>query len=516
MDQPAAASYCRWCGTALLQPAAFCPSCGRGIGDPSTAPAPAGGSSEVTITADQVALVATVAGFLLGLAIGAGLLGSLALGIVLGAGGAFLGFAFGRRSPAGPPEPPVDAALRELRTRLGPAGVESAAPIAGFIGGFLVVRVLFDLGVPQLVTDVAWGLPLIGWVLSVVASLPVVGFFLGILTTWLVLALLAGVAAAVLADTLLHRGPGEPLERAVTASVDRLGSRLRTSGAALAPPADHGAFATAGAHTTAMTTSGATTGVSEPAPSMATPRAPSGSAPREEHMETTGAVATAAPAGTIQAAVRIEQSIRSRTDSDRPFMNWWLATFIVSPITLGLAGLYFYFKMMSRVDDYSRRKLAYYDGVIEYTQRRAEAAGNDAVAPLVRDLRNDLTVASNSSLKPIGAGLSLLLYIVTFGIWGLVILWKVNRAWDDRQRFEAAFDDRLSQAWLQLGLLRHPIVFRVDEGKRRNYWIWLVLSVVTLGIAGIVWHYKLWTDPDRMYPEVHAVEDSVLQITRTA
>ena len=221
-------------------------------------------------------------------------------------------------------------------------------------------------------------------------------------------------------------------------------------------------------------------------------------------------------AATVQSVARLEQAVRDRAETDRTFMNWWLYTFLVSWITFGIAAIYFYYRRMSRVDAFSRRKLAYYDALIEYTERRAESAGAaSAIRPLTSQLRADLEVAARSSLKPIGAGLSFLLVIVTLGIWALVVHYKLNRAWDDRQRLEAAFDDRLSQAWLQLGLLRHPVVFRVDQGKQRNFWIWLVIGIVTLGIGFIVWDYRIWTDPDRLYPEFHAVEDAVLQIART-
>ena len=232
--------------------------------------------------------------------------------------------------------------------------------------------------------------------------------------------------------------------------------------------------------------------------------------------------ATAQPAAmpaaaTVQSVARIEQAVRDRTNTDHKFMNWWLFTFLVNPITFGIAGIYFFYQRMARVDAYSRRKSAYYAALVEYTERRAEgSAASGAVRPMTDQLRADLAAASQSTIKPIGAGLNFVLTIVTFGIWAIVVYYKVNRAWNDRQLFEAHFDDRLSQAWLQLGILRHPITFVVDQGKDRSFGIWLVLSIVTFGIWAIVWDYRVWRDPDLLYPEFHAVEDAVLQIVRTA
>ena len=222
-------------------------------------------------------------------------------------------------------------------------------------------------------------------------------------------------------------------------------------------------------------------------------------------------------AATVQTVARLEQSIRSRSETDHKFLNWWIWFLLLSWITLGIATLYYFYRRMSRIDAFSRRKQTYYDVLIEFTERRADVAGAaSAIRPLTEQMRAALAEASQTSLKPIGAGLNLLLTFITLGIWGWVVIYKVNRAWDDRQRFEAAFDDQLGQAWLQLGLLTHPITFKVDEGKRRNFWLWLLLSIVTLGIWYLVWDYRTFTDPDRLYPEYHSVEDAVLQIARTA
>ena len=218
----------------------------------------------------------------------------------------------------------------------------------------------------------------------------------------------------------------------------------------------------------------------------------------------------------VESASRIDQAIRMRTETDHKFINWWLYVLVISWITFGIAGIYYYYRKMSRVDAFSRRKQAYYAALVQYTEERAAAAGAGHIRPITDQMRAELELASGSALKPIGAAVHFLLTIVTLGVWAIAVQYMVNRAWDDRQRFEAVFDDRLSHAWLQLGLLRSPITFRVDQGKERNFLVWVLLSIVTFGIWSIVWDYRIWTDPDRLYPEFHVVEDAVLQIVRTA
>lgn len=226
---------------------------------------------------------------------------------------------------------------------------------------------------------------------------------------------------------------------------------------------------------------------------------------------------TPAAAATVESATRLEAAIRERSETDRTFVSWWLYFLLLSWITLGIAGLYYYIRRLSRVDAFSRRKTAYYEALIQFTERRAEVQGlSGGVGAITATMRTDLDAARQSSLKPIGTLLTVVLTFVTFGIWWFVATYKLNRAWDDRQRFESRFDDSLSQAWLQVGLIKYPITFKVDQGKSRNFWLWLLVSVVTLGIGYLVWDYRLHTDPDRLYPEFHAVEDSILQIVRTA
>jgi uncharacterized protein DUF4234 len=100
------------------------------------------------------------------------------------------------------------------------------------------------------------------------------------------------------------------------------------------------------------------------------------------------------------------------------------------------------------------------------------------------------------------------------GIYYLYVLYRMNRYWWDAQVLEQDFDDKLSQAWSTLGVMRYPVSFTLDQGKRRSYALYLILSIVTFGIWWIVWDYKIHTDPENLFKEFHSVEDTVLQTVR--
>jgi Domain of unknown function (DUF4234) len=217
----------------------------------------------------------------------------------------------------------------------------------------------------------------------------------------------------------------------------------------------------------------------------------------------------------VQPIRAIEASTQERTETDRTFLNWFLYFFLLSWITFGIASIYYYVRRFSRVDQYSRRKQAYYAAVVDYSERYAQATEKNASSE-IGELRSFLARAAAHDLKPIGALLTVLLTLVTFGLYAIIGIYQLNRAWVDRQRAEAEFDDLLSKAWLQLGVSRYPVTFDPVPGKDRSFALYLLLTIVTLGIWGLVWDYKIHTDPDSIFPRLHQVEDTVVQLARSA
>jgi hypothetical protein len=242
----------------------------------------------------------------------------------------------------------------------------------------------------------------------------------------------------------------------------------------------------------------------------------------EQALETSATTAAPSagmePASTdlIQSVTRIDRAVKQRRDTDIQLVNWWLYFLVLSWVTFGIYGLYLFFKRIMRIDGFSERKRAYYEALLEWTQRQARLKGNeDAVHHDLVDLGVEITRAYQKDLRPIKAGLSFVLTLVTIGIYGFYVLYRMNRYWWDAQVVEQDFDDKLSQIWMKLGVVRYPVTYQVDQGKRRSYALYLILSIVTFGIWGLVWDYKIHTDPDNLFPEFHSVEDSVLQTVRS-
>lgn len=217
-----------------------------------------------------------------------------------------------------------------------------------------------------------------------------------------------------------------------------------------------------------------------------------------------------------QAVTNIDRSIKMRRESDKILINYWLYFFLLSWITLGIYAIVLFFQRIGRIDRFSERKQMYYQWLVTWTSRYAQQRGSeDAVRGSLDDMSSDIQAAYNGNFRKINAGLSFLLTLVTIGIYGFYVLYRENRYWWDAQVFEQEFDDNLSKIWLTLGLMRHPVTFSLDQGKRRGYALYLVLSIITLGIWGVVWDYKIHTDPDNLYGEFHSNENIVLQVVRS-
>lgn len=217
----------------------------------------------------------------------------------------------------------------------------------------------------------------------------------------------------------------------------------------------------------------------------------------------------------VQSVQKIERSIKERREVDVPFMNWWLYILIVNPVTLRIYGIIMFFKRTGRVDKFIVRKKDYYQSVLDYTEKYSQEKNRyDDIRNDLKDANDFVNTSFSKEIKEIKAGISFLLIIITLGIWGFVWLYKINKIWYALQKVEQDFDDKISQIWSKVGLIKYPLSFNVDSSKNRSYALYLILSIITFGIWALVWDFKIHTDPDNLYKEFHSIEDTVLQTVR--
>lgn len=219
----------------------------------------------------------------------------------------------------------------------------------------------------------------------------------------------------------------------------------------------------------------------------------------------------------IPAVHQVERYVHQRRDTDRPLIGWGVYFFLLSWVTLGIYSVVVFYQRLARADAFRARKRAYYGAVLDFTKQFAEASGDlAAVHDGISDVEGYVKHRFSNEHREINPGLTLLLSLVTLGIYGFVGIAHAMRFWWEAQVTEQEFDDKVSQLWEKLGVVKYPVTFEPVQGVRRSFWGHFGLALATIGIYVIVWDHQLHTDPDRVYPEFHAAEDTVLSAVRAA
>jgi hypothetical protein len=208
----------------------------------------------------------------------------------------------------------------------------------------------------------------------------------------------------------------------------------------------------------------------------------------------------------------IRLAIEARDLTDKKLMPYWFYFLVVYSLTLGLWGFVIMAQRIERIDRFSARKMSYYNALIDWTHERSMEDGREQdVRETVAEMRSHVQSAYERELRPINSCQSVVLTILTLGVYGLHVLYRMNRYWPDAMLVEQRFDVQVSSAWSVLGVLSDPVSFTADPSMRRGYAGHLIGTIVTLGIWGVAWDWMLHVDPDRLYVDIHAVEDSVMR-----
>lgn len=219
----------------------------------------------------------------------------------------------------------------------------------------------------------------------------------------------------------------------------------------------------------------------------------------------------------LESLQRVERYVHERRSTDQTFIGWGVYFFILTWATFGIYAVIMFYRRVNRADLFRDRRLHYYTAVIDATREYAEQQGKyDDAHDDLNDLEHFVKVRFADEHTPIGAGKSLLLSFITFGIYGCCAIYRLMRFWWQIQLTEQDFDEKLSLVWTRLGITHYPIVFEPVPALDRGFGTHFALTLVTLGIYGIVWDYQLHTDPERLYPETRSVEDSIVYALRNA
>lgn len=244
---------------------------------------------------------------------------------------------------------------------------------------------------------------------------------------------------------------------------------------------------------------------------------------------------------------QLQENILERQKVDKPLINWFLLTFVLSWLTFGIALVYVFIKRILRVDKYIRRKYEFFDMVIHFIELESNERGLDnyerymselkgRLARFQREVRPLMPFVIKAFIPVIIFTLFVVLFIAFTGlsnistvtltavlvIWGidtavvvLIYIYRMNKIWDDVQQFESEMYDTISQVFMSLKLLDHPVIYCTDPRIKKDFIIYTILGFVTGGIWFLVWDYYVHTAPDDMYQTFHKAEDIMVEVVKS-
>jgi Domain of unknown function (DUF4234) len=224
-----------------------------------------------------------------------------------------------------------------------------------------------------------------------------------------------------------------------------------------------------------------------------------------------------APAGPtrLEAFPLLDGDSRKRLESD---VRLSFAMYLVLGwLTLGVYAWYIHYKLMARQQDHFRRMGRFVADLLKVVEERAELVGK------TEECRSDLYELRglNDSFQRLNqqsqhsSALWLILSIATLGIASLYPLYFLNKDLQRHQAAEAEYVDKASMLLTKLGVGRHAVVAE-QVAPDRSYPLYVVLSIVTLGVFGYYWLYALIKDGNDHFAENDRFEDQLLATIRSA
>ena len=206
-------------------------------------------------------------------------------------------------------------------------------------------------------------------------------------------------------------------------------------------------------------------------------------------------------ANSLAALVRSKVAERTRTDKH---LSFWKGL-LFSILTLGIYGFYEFYWMVKRRDLHIARFYDLADAFIGWANSEAQARRVD--------LRYELE-ALRSAVSKRQPARNARLWLLLWLIAGPVVFYAwyfLNDDFLEHERQEEAFYQAAQDALYRLRATSRPRPGSCISTRRIRFFWYLVLSLLTFGIFGIYWHYRLIEDPNRHFRANVALEDWLLE-----
>lgn len=226
----------------------------------------------------------------------------------------------------------------------------------------------------------------------------------------------------------------------------------------------------------------------------------------------------------------LRRDVRMRSEYDKPMSMAWLAIYLIpvilvlviipamllaAPLVLALSPflgiisfivfIVLIYKLVSRRNNHFKRQIFLMEDTIRLIGKVAEQKKTAVETDLSLCERTLREVRMEEGEK--SAALWAILSAVT-GIAALYVFYFLMRDFYKHERREDGFWEDISKILGKLGVSFTP-PRRENPLPDRSFILYLILSILTLGIFGIYWLYVLIKDPNEHF-KYHAVADEEL------
>jgi len=204
----------------------------------------------------------------------------------------------------------------------------------------------------------------------------------------------------------------------------------------------------------------------------------------------------------------LEANVKRREDTDvvMSFPKW----FILSLITLGIVGIYVLYKLIKRRNEHFKRQKRVMENIESIVKAVSEKRDSDITLDLakmsraIRDAREEETEKS--------AALWVILSFVT-GIAGLYIYYFLMKDVYRHSRRQNDIIEGCTGALSTLGVSTTGISTASGyqyQVPKRSFALYIILTIITLGIFGIYWLYVIFKDWNEHFKTQWQLEDEIL------
>lgn len=241
------------------------------------------------------------------------------------------------------------------------------------------------------------------------------------------------------------------------------------------------------------------------------------------------------PAGMGGPKQQIASSIQMRVQTDEVLPIWWVLLPIIGIVVMtglaiasviiggfgfigSIAGTLLFallyavlvYKLVSRQNEHLKREVVLRSAMINYLREKArEQYKEQMIAGQISTMESINQEASYKEQENSALLFTIMAFIPILDLYVLYVLTKYPFEHDSRWH---AFTQQAQYALGQVGINIATPSWKTLP--RRSFWLYLILTIITLGIFGIYWLYKLIDDPNEHYKAQWQFEDQLMSQLR--